>query len=50
MNMIQKIMNILMNPNAELINIISIPGTLIEVTLGVNICLVLLNIKSTKKK
>lgn len=49
MNMIQKIMNILTNPNAELINIISIPGTLIEITLGVNICLVLLNIKSTKK-
>lgn len=43
MNTIQKIMNILMNPNAELINIISIPCTLIEVIIHVNISLVLLN-------
>lgn len=49
MNTIQKIMNILMNPNAELTNIISIPCTLIEIALDVNICLVLLNIKSTRK-
>lgn len=49
MNMIQKIMNILMNPNAELINIISIPCTLIEVIIHVNMCLVLLNIKTDRK-
>lgn len=49
MNTIQKIMNILMNPNAELINIISIPGTIIESILYVNMCVVLLNIKSDKK-
>lgn len=36
MNTIQKIMNILMNPNAELINIISIPCTLIEIIIYVN--------------
>lgn len=49
MNTIQKIMNVLMNPNAELINIISIPGTIIESILYVNMCVVLLNIKSDKK-
>lgn len=46
MNTIQKIMNILMNPNAELINVISIPCTLIEIIIYVNMCLVLLNIKT----
>lgn len=49
MNTIQKIMNVLMNPNAELIDIISIPCTLIEIILDVNICLILLNIQSTKR-
>ena len=49
MNTIQKIMNILMNPNAELINIISIPCTLIEIIIYVNMCLVLLNIKTDRK-
>ena len=49
MNTIQKIMNVLMNPNAELINIISIPCTLIEIIIYVNMCLVLLNIKTDKK-
>lgn len=49
MNTIQKIIDILMNPNAELINIISIPCTLIEIIIYVNMCLVLLNIKTTKK-
>lgn len=49
MNTIQKIMNILMNPNAELINVISIPCTLIEIIIYVNMCLVLLNIKTDRK-
>ncbi len=49
MNTIQKIIDILMNPNAELINDISIPCTLIEIIIYVNMCLVLLNIKTTKK-
>lgn len=49
MNTIQKIMNVLMNPNAELINIISIPCTLIEIIIYVNMCLVLLNIKTDRK-
>ena len=51
MNTIQKIMNVLMNPNAELTNIISIPCTLIEIILHVNISLTLLNkpIKSKTK-
>lgn len=49
MNTIQKIIDILMKPNAELINIISIPCTLIEIIIYVNMCLVLLNIKTTKK-
>ena len=49
MNLIQKIMMILTNPNAELINILSIPGTLIEAILYVNMCIVLLNIKPDKR-
>ena len=49
MNTIQKIMNVLMNPNAELTNIISIPCTLIEIILHVNISLTLLN-KPIKKQ
>lgn len=49
MNTIQKIMNVLMNPNAELIDIISIPCTLIEIIIYVNMCLVLLNIKTDRK-
>ena len=49
MNFIQKMMTILTNPNAELINIISIPCTLIEVILNVNISLTLLNKKTTRK-
>ena len=48
MNTIQKIMNILMKPNATLTSIISIPCTLIEIIIYVNMCLVLLNIETTK--
>lgn len=50
MNTIQKIMNILMKPNATLTSIISIPCTLIEIIIYVNMCLVLLNIETTKKR
>lgn len=50
MNTIQKIMNILMKPNATLTGIISIPCTLIEIIIYVNMCLVLLNIETTKKR
>ncbi|MFR8754585.1 MAG: hypothetical protein ACLVGD_05050 [Monoglobales bacterium] len=50
MNTIQKIMNILMKPNATLTSIISIPCTLIETIIYVNMCLVLLNIETTKKR
>lgn len=49
MNMIQKIMNILMNPNAELINIIMLLFFVIEVFLYVNMFIALLNIKPSKK-
>lgn len=49
MNTIQKIISVLMNPNAELINIISIPCTLIEIILNVNISLILLNKQPNKK-
>lgn len=50
MNTIQKIMNILMKPNATLTSIISIPCTLIKIIIYVNMCLVLLNIETTKKR
>lgn len=50
MNTIQKIMNILMKPNATLTSIISIPCTLIETIIYVNMCLVLLNIETTKNE
>lgn len=50
MNTIQKIMNILMKPNATLTSIISILCTLIEIIIYVNMCLVLLNIETTKKR
>jgi membrane protein len=43
-------MNILMKPNATLTSIISIPCTLIEIIIYVNMCLVLLNIETTKKR
>lgn len=49
MNTIQKIMNVLMNPNAELINIIMLPFFAIEVYLYVNIFITLLNINPSKK-
>lgn len=49
MNTIQKIMNVLMNPNAELINIIMLLFFVIEVYLYVNMFITLLNIKPSKK-
>lgn len=49
MNTIQKIMNVLMNPNAELTNIIMLPFFAIEVYLYVNIFITLLNINPSKK-
>lgn len=49
MNTLQKIMNVLMNPNAELINIIMFPFFIIEVYLYVNIFITLLNINISKK-
>ena len=49
MNTIQKIMNILMNPNAELINVITLIFFLVEVFIYVNIFTVLLNIHTSKK-
>lgn len=50
MNTIQKIIDILMKPNTTLTSIISIPCTLIEIIIYVNMCLVLLNIETTKKR
>lgn len=49
MNTIQKIMNVLMNPNAELTNIIMLVFFLVEVFIYVNIFTVLLNIHPSKK-
>ena len=49
MNTIQKIMNILMNPNAELINVIMLLFFVIEVFLYVNMFITLLNINPSKK-
>lgn len=49
MNILQKITDGLMNPNEMLINMLSIPGTLIEAILYVNMCIVLLDIKTVKK-
>ena len=49
MNTLQMIMNILMNPNAELINIITLIFFLVEVFIYVNIFTVLLNIHPSKK-
>lgn len=49
MNTIQKIMNILMKPNATLTNIIILPFFVIEVYLYVNLFITLLNITPSKK-
>lgn len=49
MNTIQKIMNVLMNPNAELTNIIMLLFFFVEVLIYVNIFTVLLNIRPSKK-
>lgn len=49
MNTIQKIMNVLMNPNAELINIITLIFSVVEVFIYVNIFITLLNINPSKK-
>ena len=49
MNTIQKIMNVLMNPNAELTNIIMLVFFLVEVFIYVNIFTVLLNIREYRK-
>lgn len=49
MNTIQKIMNILMKPNATLTNIIILPFFVIEVYLYVHLFITLLNITPSKK-
>ena len=49
MNTIQKIMNILMNPNAELTNVIVSLFFFFEVYLYINMFITLLNIKPNKK-
>lgn len=49
MNTIQKIMNILMKPNATLTNIIILPFFVIKVYLYVNLFITLLNITPSKK-
>lgn len=49
MNTIQKIMNVLMNPNAELTNVIMLLFFVIEVFLYVNMFITLLNINPSKK-
>ena len=50
MNTIQKIMNILMKPNATLTNIIILPFFVIEVYLYVNLFITLLNITPSKNE
>lgn len=49
MNTIQKIIDILMNPNAELTNIIIFLFFIVEVFIFVNMFTVLLNINPSKK-